>query len=219
MNPQVLNPKNRFITRKQMAFKKLQETLIENLTAAGYTDFLPEQKLLFSKIREGKNLVVLTEGGKGLSSLFLMTALHKVPEPEEGSPRVVIICATDDEAQERYEDLKKWSRHMDLTIDLAHERGKQIQQRNDIFDGTEIVIGTTKRIYDLYIQSGLNLNLLRLFIIDDANQTLIKNNPGFLARFADSLPKCQILIGAKSYNEKLEAFCEQIPFGFTKVKM
>lgn len=202
-----------------MAFDKLQETLIENLNSVGFEDFLPEQKKLFAKIREGKNLIVMSEGGKGLSSLFLMTTLHKVPEPEEGSPRVLIICASDDEAIARYEDLKKWSRHMDLTIDLAHEKGKQIQQRNDIFDGTEIVIGTTKRIYDLYIQSGLNLNLLRLFVIDDANQTLVKNNPGFLARFADSLPKCQILIGAKTYNEKLEAFCEQIPFGFMKVKM
>jgi ATP-dependent RNA helicase RhlE len=202
-----------------MAFEKLQETLIENLVTAGFEDFLPEQKKLFGKIREGKNLIIMTEGNKGLSSLFLITALNKVPVPEEGSPRVVVICANDDEAQSRYEDLKKWSRHMDLTIDLAHERGKQIQQRNDIFDGTEIVIGTAKRIYDLYIQSGLNLNLLRLFVIDDANQTLVKNNPGYLARFADSLPKCQILIGAKVYNDKLEAFCEQIPFGFLKVKM
>lgn len=202
-----------------MAFEKLQDTLIENLNSTGFNDFLPEQAKLFQKIREGKNLIVITDGNKGLSSLFLMTALYKVPEPEEGSPRVVIICASDNEAIARYEDLKKWSRHMDLTIDLAHEKGKQIQQRNDIFDGTEIVIGTTKRIYDLYIQSGLNLNVLRLFIIDDANQTLMKNNPGFLARFADSLPKCQILIGAKTYNEKLETFCEQIPFGFLKVKM
>jgi superfamily II DNA/RNA helicase len=202
-----------------MAFEKLQETLVEDLKKAGFEDFLPEQKKLFSKIREGKNLIVLTEGGKGLSSLFLIAALHKVPVPEEGSPRVVIICANDDEAQARFEDLKKWGRHMDLTIDLAHERGKQIQQRNDIFDGTEIVIGTAKRIYDLYIQSGLNLNLLRLFVIDDANQTLVKHNPGYLARFADSLPKCQILIGAKEYNDKLAAFCEQIPFGFMKVKM
>ncbi len=202
-----------------MAFDKLKETLAENLKEAGFQDFLPEQKKLFSKIREGKNLIVMSEGGVGLSTMFLITALHKVPEPEEGSPRVLIICATDAEAMARFEDLKKWSRHMDLTIDLAHEKGKQIQQRNDIFDGTEIVIGTTKRIYDLYIQSGLNLNLLRLFVIDDANQTLIKNNPGFLARFADSLPKCQILIGAQTYNEKLESFCEQIPFGFLKVKM
>ncbi|MFA7273106.1 MAG: DEAD/DEAH box helicase [Crocinitomicaceae bacterium] len=202
-----------------MAFEKLQETLIENLNTAGFSDFLPAQQKLFTKIREGKNLIVISEGGIGLSTLFIITALHKVPTPEEGSPRVVIICATDNEAVARYEDLKKWSRHMDLTIDLAHDRGKQIQQRNDIFDGTEIVIGTTKRIYDLYIQSGLNLNMLRLFVIDDANQTLVKNNPGFLSRFADSLPKCQILIGAKTYNEKLESFCEQIPFGFLKVKM
>ena len=103
-----------------MAFEKLQETLIENLVTAGFEDFLPEQKKLFGKIREGKNLIIMTEGNKGLSSLFLITALNKVPVPEEGSPRVVVICANDDEAQSRYEDLKKWSRHMDLTIDLAH---------------------------------------------------------------------------------------------------
>ncbi len=202
-----------------MAFKKLQDTLVENLLHSGFEDFTPAQANLFQKIREGKNLIVLNDDGKGFSTLMVMTSLFKVPEPQEGSPRVILICANDDEAVKRHEEMKAWARHMDLTIDLAHERGHQIQQRNDIFDGTEIIVGTTKRIYDLYIQSGLNLNMLKLFVIDDVNLTLKGHNLAYLTRLGDSLPKCQIIIGAKEYDAKMETLCEHIPFGFLKVKM
>lgn len=202
-----------------MAFKKLPETVIENLNLGGFEDFLPAQKELFRKIREGKNLIVLNEGNTGFSSLLVMASLQKVPEPQEGSPRVIFICADDQEAIKRHDELKAWSRHMDLTIDLAHERGHQIQQRNLIFDGTEIVVGTTKRIYDLYIQSGLNLNMLKLFVIDDVNLTLKGQNLAHLTRISDSLPKCQVVIGAKEYDKKMKTLCEHMPFGFVKVKM
>lgn len=202
-----------------MAFKKLDETLVTNLLNAGLDDFLPEQTELFQKIREGKNLIVIHEKSIGFSTLMVIASLYKVPVPQEGSPRVILICASNEEAIARHAEMKAWAKNMDLTIDLAHEKGHQIQQRNNIFDGTEIVIGTTKRIYDLYIQSGLNLNLLNLFIIDDVNLTLKGHNLANLARISDSLPKCQIIIGAKEYDKKLETLCEHIPFGLMKVTM
>ncbi len=202
-----------------MGFKKLPETVVENLMIAGFEDFLPTQTELFRKIREGKNLIVLNEGGKGFSSLMVMAALYKVPKPEEGSPRAIIICANNEEAIKRHEEMKAWSKHMDLTLDLAHEKGHQVQQRNLIFDGTEIVIGTTKRIYDLYIQSGLNLNLLKFFVIDDVNLTLKGQNLAHLTRISDSLPKCQVVIGAKEFDKKMETLTNHMPFGFVKVKM
>ncbi len=202
-----------------MAFNKLQEKIVENLTQAGLEDFLPAQESLFQKIREGKNLIVLNDGKKGFSTLMGMACLHKVPEPQEGSPRAIMVCSSDEQAILRHEEMKSWARHMDLTIDLAHEKGHQVQQRNLIFDGTEIVVGTTKRIYDLYIQSGLNLNLLKLFIVDDVNLTLKGHNLAYLTRISDSLPKCQVIIGAKEYDKKMETLCEHMPFGFVKVKM
>jgi superfamily II DNA/RNA helicase len=202
-----------------MAFKKLPEQTVTNLLNAGLDDFLPAQTALFQKVREGKNLIVLNNESKGFSTLMVMASLYKVPEPQEGSPRVVMICADDEEVIKRHEELKAWAKGMDLTIDLAHEKGHQIQQRNNIFDGTEIVIGTTKRIYDLYIQSGLNLKMLKLFIIDNVNLTLKGHNLANLTRIGDSLSKCQIIIGAKEYDKKLETLCEHIPFDMLKVKM
>jgi len=202
-----------------MAFKKLPETLVENLTLAGFEDFLPAQEELFRKIREGKNLIVINEGNTGFSTLMVMASIFKVPEPQEGSPRVIMICANDDEVIARAEEMRAWAKHMDLTIDLAHDKGHQVQQRNNIFDGTEIVIGTANRIYNIYIQSGLNLNMLKLFIIDDVNLSLKGKNLAHLARIGDSLPKCQVVIGAKEYDKKLEMLREHMQKAFVKVKM
>ncbi|MDC1186225.1 DEAD/DEAH box helicase family protein [Crocinitomicaceae bacterium] len=202
-----------------MAFKKLPETLVENLTLAGFEDFLPAQEELFRKIREGKNLIILNEGQKGFSTLMIMASIFKVPVPQEGSPRVIMICANDNEVIARAEEMRVWAKHMDLTIDLAHDKGHQVQQRNNIFDGTEIVIGTANRIYNIYIQSGLNLNMLKMFVIDDVNLSLKGQNLAHLTRIGDSLPKCQVIIGAKEYDKKLETLCEHMPIGFVKMKM
>ncbi|MFT7345136.1 MAG: superfamily II DNA/RNA helicase [Lentimonas sp.] len=193
-----------------MAFKKLPEELIINLQNQGYTDFLPNQKKIFSKIKEGRNLVIEHPTHVGFSTLIALASVAKVPVPEEGSPRVIIICANDEDANAMHDRLKKLSFHMDLTIDLAIERGNQIQQRNDIFDGTEIVVGTTKRIYDLYIQNGINLNKIRLFAIDNGKETFVKNNPGYILRLADSLPKCQIILGTSEINKKITHFVDTI---------
>jgi ATP-dependent RNA helicase RhlE len=202
-----------------MSFKKLQEDLVIDLKKDGITEFWPAQEKIFSKVREGKNLIVVSEGEKGISTLLSIISIFKVPEPQEGSPRVVLICANNEEAVKRHEELSRWGRHLDLTIDLLHERGNKIQQRNDIFDGTEIVVGTAKRIYDMYIQNGLNLNMIRLFAIDDATKVLVQHVPTYLARLGESLPKCQMIIGTKEVNPKLADLMEKLPFVFQKVKM
>lgn len=193
-----------------MSFKKLHPQLVENLNALNIKGVRLGQKEVFRSIRAGKNLLVIGKPATGKTFLTALTTLLRVPEPQEGSPRAVIVCATDDDAIALHEQLSTWAKRMDLTLDLAHNRGKQLQQRNDIFDGTEIVIGTTKRLYDLYIQNGLNLNLLKLFAVEDAHEVFRGTNPGDLIRMSESLPKCQVLLTATHSTEKIERFCEQM---------
>lgn len=200
-------------------FQKLPEQLIENLAKEEIVGFLAEQEKLFSKIREGRNWLIDQEQATGISSLLGWTLIHKVPTPEEGSPRAIIVCKDDAKADEMFNNLKRWAKRMDLTFDLIHERGNKLKQRNDLFDGTEIVVATPKRLYDLYIQNGINLNLIRVFIIEDAEIVFKGNNPGYLLRIADSLPKCQILIAGHGITQKMQNYVEEIPFGFGLVRL
>ena len=75
-------------------------------------------------------------------------------------------------------DSEKATKEIDLTIDLVFDKGSKLKQRNDLFDGTEVIVGTTKRICELYFQNGFNIAKLKLFIVlklslyDHTNQTI-----------------------------------------------
>ncbi|MBU2019884.1 MAG: hypothetical protein KJ941_09585, partial [Bacteroidetes bacterium] len=82
-----------------------------------------------------------------------------------------------------------------------------------------IVIGTIKRIYDLYIQNGINLNLVRYFVIDDSEVVFNGHNPGYLLRIADSLPKCQVVLNCHDITPKIKSFIDEVEIPFVTLKL
>lgn len=202
-----------------MSFKKLPEQLKENLAKEEITKVRPEQKLAWQSIREGKNLSLVGDEASGKTFLLLISTLMRVPEPQEGSPRAVIICKDDEASNNFHDTIKRYGKYMDLTFDLILSKGNSVKQRNDLFDGTEIVIGTTKRLHDLYIQNGLNLNLVRFLAIDDAQDVFKGTNPGFLIRLFEGLPKCQVVIAGEQKTDKQKEFLSKIDLPFSTVKL
>lgn len=124
-----------------------------------------------------------------------------VPKAEEGSPRAIIIASSDAEAREVQEILIQKTRELDLTIDLVTEKGKKIQQRNDLFDGTEIIVGTARRICEMYFQNGFNISKLRVFVVLEMDAQMRQGVKGYILRLAESLPKCKQLLLTKNGDE------------------
>ena len=59
-------------------------------------------------------------------------------------------------------------------------------------------------MYDIYFNHNLNVNKLKLFIIDDA-ELMIKNAwQGPVDRLGESIPKCQHLVFTTNLTEKVE---------------
>lgn len=146
----------------------------------------------------------------GKSMAAAIAALEKVPEQLEGSPRAVIICSTSEQAKITAAFIVKVSRRKEIYVELAHDKGNMIEQRNHIFEGADIVVGTAKRIYDLYIQNGINMGKLKLFVLDDAETMLKESTIAQMRRIADSLPKCQRIIFANSVSSKLDKVMEDL---------
>ena len=88
-----------------------------------------------------------------------------IAKPEEGSPRAIILCTNDAQARAIHAEFVQLAKPKDLTVDLVVEKGNKLQQRNDLFDGTEIIVGTTRRMAEMYFQNGFNIKKLKLFII------------------------------------------------------
>jgi superfamily II DNA/RNA helicase len=192
-----------------MSLLKLRVELQEILPEKGISELNDFQSSIIDGLKSGKNLLIEGHEGAGKTTAILLSLLQKITEAGEGSPRAIVICSTDEKAYSLHADLEKICRLLDLTVDLAHDRGNKLQQRNDIFDGTEIIVGTPKRLQELYIQNGYNVSKLKLFVLDDAIELFKGGYKTQISRIAESLPKCQYLMASQSFSDKrIEEFLD-----------
>lgn len=193
-----------------MGLSKIREELHEILPDKGITELNSFQTEIIDALKSGKNILAEGPLGSGKTKAILLCLLQKITEPTEGSPRAIVVCKTSQEAYDLHAELEKICRILDITVDLAHDRGKMLQQRNDIFDGTEIIIANPKRLYELYIQNGFNVSQLKLFILDDAIEHFKDGYKMQLSRIVEILPKCQHLYFSNTFNDKrIEEFLEE----------
>ena len=193
-----------------MGLSKIREELHEILPDKCITELNSFQTEIIDALKSGKNILAEGPLGSGKTKAILLCLLQKIAEPTEGSPRAIVVCKTSQEAYDLHAELEKICRILDITVDLAHDRGKMLQQRNDIFDGTEIIIANPKRLYELYIQNGFNVSQLKLFILDDAIEHFKDGYKMQLSRIVESLPRCQHLYFSNTFNDKrIEEFLEE----------
>jgi len=191
-------------------FEKLNLHFEDTFSSAGIVKPNGLQEKVLQRVKQGGDLLVIAGKSAGKSMAAAIAALEKVPEQLEGSPRAVIICSTSEQAKLTAAFIVTVSRRKDIYVELAHDKGVMIEQRNHIFEGADIVVGTAKRIYDLYIQNGINMGKLKLFVLDDAETMLKESTIAQLRRISESLPKCQRIIFANSASSKLDKVMEDL---------
>lgn len=190
-------------------FEKINTHFENTLTESGIQ--LPNelQSSILKRIRQGGDLLVIAPKGSGKTYAAMMAILLKCPDSQEGSPRVVYMGSDNDEVLEMTKTLRHLTRRKELMIEPANDKGKMVEQRVFIFQGADIVIGNPKRIYDLYIQNGLNMNKLNLLIMDNPDIFLKDSLIGELNRLSESLPNCQRIFLTEEINSRTERIIPQ----------
>jgi ATP-dependent RNA helicase RhlE len=190
---------------KQKVNKKLAAALLEN----GFEEPKPMQLKAIPKINGGADLIGIGPSHSGKSSTIIITAIQKLVSAFEDAPRALIIVANEVKALEMKEQFKLLSYNTDLRAEVAFEGGKIDAQTEAIYFGTDIVIGTAKRVLEIYFRKNFNLNKIKLFVIDDAEMVIKNGLQGQIDRLALSLPKCQHLVFTNELNGKIERLIEK----------
>lgn len=184
--------------------EKLHKKLSQALTEAGFETQKELQKQAIPKINGGFDIIGIGPEKSGKTSIVSITAIQKLQRAFEDAPRAIVLVADKEKAIAMKEQFDLLAKHTDLRSVCVYEEGKINEQSGEIYFGTDIVIGTAKRLLEIYFQRNLNLNKIKLFVIDDA-EMMIKNSwQGQVDRLALSLPKCQHLVFANELNEKIE---------------
>ena len=189
-----------------MPFKKLKPLLKDILAHQNITVATSFQKKVIPKIKSGANVFAVAPKDSGKTTALILTTLQKIKDYEEhDNPRVVVFVRDKAAALILEEKFKTFIAQMNLTSFSVYEEQQEQAQKDIIYDGVDIIIGTAKRINKLYLMNGINLNDMKTVIIDDAHELPSIDFAKDIVRISESFPKCQFIVFSTEYDEKLKS--------------
>lgn len=191
-----------------MSFKKIIEPLKDNLQRHGIVEPNPLQTKILSKIKGGKDLFVIAPKNSGKTTSIVISVINKLKDAFEEAPRALIFVKDKEEALKLTDLFKLYIRGTDLRVYAAYEEHNLELQREELYLGTDIVIATPKRLNRIFYLNGINLNKLKMCIVEDAEFLFRNNHFAEVTRTPESIGRCQYLVFSESFDNRFERWRE-----------
>jgi superfamily II DNA/RNA helicase len=189
-----------------MINEKLDIQLIESLKENGFTESTELQRICIPKIKSGRDLLCIADDGSGKTTAIIVSVLQKLKASLDDNPRAIILVANVDRANEMKTEFDRLGEYTDLRVHTACEDEKIDDQKDKIYMGSDVVIGTAKRLNQIYTLYALNLGVVKIFAIDDADLVIRSLNYPQIDRLSESIPKAQRVVFSSQQTEWIDRF-------------
>lgn len=188
---------------------KLPDSLLQAITSLGYQQPTPIQEAAFSVILSGKDLVGIAQTGTGKTLAYLMPLVRDLKFSREIPPKILILVPTRELVIQVVEQTKSLTEHMNVRV-LGLYGGANIgKQKNAVAEGTDILVATPGRLYDLILSSSIQLKQVKKLVIDEVDVMLDLGFRFQLTNIFDHLPeRRQNLMFSATMTEEVEALID-----------
>ena len=194
-----------------MKLKKLYPNLVEGIIDAGFDKEPKElESTCIPKIKSGTDLFVIAPEGSGKSSTIVIGIIQILKKAFEEAPRAIVMVESKEKAFELEEQFDLLGKHTDLRVFSAFDKGNLQYQKDAIYEGLDILIGTPRRINELMSNTGIPLTKIQVLAVDDAEILFPNRNHPVAYRIADGQRKLQCLIFANHWHEKFDDLTERM---------
>lgn len=193
-----------------MNLKKLIPELVTGLNELGYAEKpMAIQTTSLPQIKSGADLFIVSPEKKGKSTAILIGVIQQLKDAFEEAPRAIIMTATKEKAFEMEEEFDKMAKHTELRSFAVFDKGDVQYQKDMIFEGLDVLIGTPKRLNELIKLNGVRLNKVKMFIVDDIDTYRVDKYP-LIYQVADSIERSQFIMVTKAWDNKFNKISERI---------
>ncbi len=150
---------------------KLSDNIIESLQSQGINEPTPIQEQSIMLIKNGDDVIAEAQTGTGKTLAFLLPMFENM-SPDVETIQGLILTPTRELAIQITQEAKKLTEAKDLKI-LAAYGGQDITaQLKKLKRNIHLVIATPGRLLDHLRRETINLDGLRTFVLDEADQML-----------------------------------------------
>ncbi|WP_169560976.1 DEAD/DEAH box helicase [Sneathiella chinensis] len=161
---------------KQFDDLGLAESLLQALTAEGYTTPTPIQLKVIPAMLAGKDVIGIAQTGTGKTASFVLPILQRIDEqkikPVAKSCTGLIVTPTRELASQIADNIRKYSRHQRVSVAVVVGGVKPGPQIRDLARGVDILVATPGRLLDHMNTGAVRLDKTTCIVLDEADQML-----------------------------------------------
>lgn len=178
------------------------------------------QERTFGRIQGGQDLIVVGPEKCGKSTTIVLSVVMRLKHAFEDVPRALILVSSKEEVDELVEMFEDFTKETDLRVKGVHSGGPIASQKDDLYIGVDVVVGTADRVFALGLKYGINLNGLQMFILDDADSIVKQGLQLPVREISEGLPKkCQYLVFTEVMHNRITRMVENFMNFPTKVEI
>ncbi|MBB3472253.1 DEAD/DEAH box helicase [Sphingomonas sp. BK345] len=154
----------------------LAEPLVRALEAKGYSEPTPIQRDSIPLLLEGKDLLGIAQTGTGKTAAFVLPSIQRLSEANKRvlptHCRMLVLAPTRELASQIAESARGYGQFSKMSVATVFGGTSIAKNRNDVARGVDILVATPGRLIDVIEQGFLNLSMLEILVLDEADQML-----------------------------------------------
>ena len=163
-------------TDVRFATLDLEPVLLEGVADAGFEFCTPIQAGALPIALDGRDVEGQAQTGTGKTAAFLLATmnllLRRPPRDDhrDGNPRALIVAPTRELAVQIHRDAEVLGRHAGFRMMVVFGGTGYEEQRRELRDGVDILVGTPGRLIDYFKQRIYDLRSIQVAVIDEADR-------------------------------------------------
>jgi ATP-dependent RNA helicase DeaD len=149
----------------------LNAALLKSIKDVGYEEPSPIQIETIPVLLEGHDVIAQAQTGSGKTAAFGLPIIEVI-DPKVKGVQALILAPTRELAIQVAEALHKFGKHKDVETLPIYGGQPYERQFRGLQRGVQIVVGTPGRVMDHMRRGTLNLENIRFFVLDEADEML-----------------------------------------------
>jgi ATP-dependent RNA helicase RhlE len=182
---------------------KFNKQIWSALEEMGFDKPTPIQAKSIPLAMAGHDVMGIAQTGTGKTAAYSLPLIMKVKYATGKDPRGIIIVPTRELASQIDEAIRQFAKYTDLRI-VALVGGASIKlQREQLEQGSDIIIATPGRFMELYFESRFELKFVKTLVLDEADKLMDMGFMPQLRKLLEILPvKRQNMLFSATMSEK-----------------